>query len=111
MELVTYIDRFHYCNIKIKEKVLRKNWYKGTSGAEVAHDLSNVLSNYNRYCHLFADDEKKVLDPMYLEANNLLLSFMGENADYKAQMLNYLNLIDKELQSKKINEQGFLSIL
>lgn len=111
MELVTYIDRFHYCNIKIKETVLRKNWYKGTSGAEVAHDLSKVLSDYNRYCHLFTDDEKIILDPMYSEANKLLLSFLGENAMFKVQMLNYLNMIDKELQSKKIGEQGYLGKL
>lgn len=108
MELVAYIDQFHYFNIKIKETVLRRNWYKGTSGAEVAHELSQVLSDYNRYCHLFTDDEKIILDPMYSEVNNLFTSFMGENTDFKVQMLNYLNMIDKELQSKKIDEQGYL---
>lgn len=108
MELVTYIDRFHYCNIKIKETVLKKNWYKGTSGTEVAHELSKVLSDYNRYCHLFTDAEINILDPMYSEANKLLLSFMGENTEFKVQMLKYLNMIDKELQSKKIDEQGYL---
>ena len=62
IELVAYIDRFHYTYVKIKERTIKKTWYKGTQGAEMAHELSDVLSDYNRYRNLFTDDEKKSID-------------------------------------------------
>ena len=105
IELVAYIDRFHF---KIKERTIKKTWYKGTQGAEMAHELSDVLSGYNRYRNLFTDDEKKSVDSKYAEANKLFHSFFGENQDYIDQMLLNLNLADQDLQNKKIEVQGYL---
>lgn len=108
IELVAYIDRFHYTYVKIKERTIKKTWYKGTQGAEMAHELSDVLSDYNRYRNLFTDDEKKSVDSKYAEANKLFHSFFGENQDYIDQMLLNLNLADQDLQNKKIEVQGYL---
>ena len=108
IELVAYIDRFHYTYVKIKERTIKKTWYKGTQGAEMAHELSDVLSDYNRYRNLFTDDEKKPVDSKYAEANKLFHSFFGENQDYIDQMLLNLNLADQDLQNKKIEVQGYL---
>ena len=76
IELVAYIDRFHYTYVKIKERTIKKTWYKGTQGAEMTHELSDVLSDYNRYRNLFTDDEKKSIDSKYAEANKLFHSFL-----------------------------------
>lgn len=111
MELIAYIDRFHHCYVKVNEKVLRKNWYKGAQGADISHGLSEVLSDYNRYRNLFSDDERLVLEPRYLEVQKLYRSFFGENTEYKDKMLRNLNLIDQELQAKKVNVQGYLGKL
>ena len=108
IELIAYIDRFHYTYVKIKERTIKKTWYKGTQGAEMAHELSDVLSDYNRYRNLFTDDEKKSIDSKYAEANKLFHSFFGENQDYIDQMLLNLNLADQDLQNKKIEVQGYL---
>ena len=94
MELVSYIDDFHNCYVKVNEKVLRKNWYKGAQGADISHELSVVLSDYNRYRNLFDNDECIILDPRYSEAQKLYLSFFGENAEYKDRMIRNLNMID-----------------
>ena len=75
IELVVYIDRFHYTYVKIKERTFKKTWYKGIQGAEMAHELSDVLSDYNRYRNLFTDDEKFSIDPKFSEANKLFHSF------------------------------------
>ena len=111
MELLAYIDRFHYTYIKIKERTVKKTWYKGTQGAEMAHELSDVLSDYNRYRNLFTGDEKKSIDSKYEEANKLFHSFFGENQEYIDQMLLNLNLADQDLQNKKIKVQGYLGKL
>lgn len=111
IELVAYIDRFHYTYVKIKERTVKKTWYKGTQGAEMAHELSDVLSDYNRYRNLFTGDEKKSIDPKYAEANKLFHSFFGENQGYKDQMLSNLNFTDQDLQKKKIKVQGYLGKL
>lgn len=111
MELVAYIDRFHYTYIKIKERTVKKNWYKGTQGAELAHELSDVLSDYNRYRYLFTDDEIISIDSKCMDANRLFHSFFGENQDYIDQMLSNLNLADQDLQNKKIKVQGYLGKL
>lgn len=111
MELVSYIDNFHSCYVKVNEKVLRKNWYKGAQGADISHELSVVLSDYNRYRNLFNSDECITLDPKYSEAQKLYRSFLGENAEYKDRMIRNLNLIDQTLQSKKIEVQGNLGKL
>lgn len=111
MELVAYIDRFHYTYVKIKERTVKKTWYKGTQGAELIHELSDVLSDYNRYRNLFTSDEKISVDPKYEEANKLFHSFFGENQEYIDQMLSNLNLADQDLQNKKIIVQGYLGKL
>jgi hypothetical protein len=111
MELVAYIDSFHDCYIRVNEKLLRKNWYKGSQGADISHELSIVLSDYNRYRNLFDDDECISLDPRYSEAQRLYLSFFGENAEYKDRMIRNLYLIDQTLQTKKIEVQGYLGKL
>lgn len=111
IELVAYIDRFHYTYVKIKERTVKKTWYKGTQGAEIAHELSDVLSDYNRYRNLFTDDEKLSIDSKYAEANKLFHSFFGENKDYIDQMLLNLNLADQDLQNKKLKVQGYLGKL
>lgn len=108
IELVAYIDRFHYTYVKIKERTVKKTWYKGTQGAEMAHELSDVLSDYNRYRNLFTDNEKVSIDSKYAEANKLFHSFFGENQDYIDQMLLNLNSADQDLQNKKIEVQGYL---
>lgn len=108
IELIAYIDRFHYTYVKIKERTVKKIWYKGTPGAEIAHELSDVLSDYNRYRNLFTDDEKISIDARYEEANKLFNSFFGENQDYIDKMLLNLNLTDQFLQNKKIKIQGYL---
>ena len=111
IELVAYIDRFHYTYVKIKERTVKKTWYKGVQGAEIAHELSDVLSDYNRYRILFTDDEKISIDPKYSEANKLFHSFFGENQGYIDQMLSNLNLADQDLQNMKIKVQGYLGKL
>lgn len=111
IELVAYIDRFHYTYIKIKERTVKKTWYKGTQGAEMAHELSDVLSDYNRYRNLFTGEEKKSIDSKYAEANKLFHSFFGENQGYIDQMFSNLNLADQDLQKKKIKVQGYLGKL
>lgn len=109
IELVSYIDRFHSTYVKIKERTIKRTWYKGTQGTEMAHELSDVLIDYNKYRNLFTDDEKNSIDPKYLEANKLFHSFFGENQDYIDQMLLNLNMADQELQNMKIKVQGYLS--
>ena len=111
IELIAYIDRFHYTYVKIKERTVKKTWYKGTQGAEMAHELSGVLSDYNRYRNLFTEDEKISIDSKYVEANKLFHSFFGENQGYIDQMLSSLNLADQDLQNKKIQVQGYLGKL
>lgn len=75
IELVAYIDRFHYTYVKIEEITVNKTWYKGTQGAEMAHEFSDVLSDFNRYRNLFTGNEKLSIDLKYAEANKLFHSF------------------------------------
>ena len=111
IELVAYIDRFHYTYVKIRERTVKKNWYKGTQGVETAHELSDILSDYNRYRNLFSGDERLSIDSKCTEANKLFHSFFGENKDYIDQMLQNLNMADQALQNKKIKVQGYLGKL
>ncbi len=106
LELIAYIDQFHNAYVKTNERIPRKGWYKGTQGAELMHELSKVLSDYNRYRVLFSDEESKDIDCCFDEANKMFASFFGENDDYKDKMIKNLNEIDKGFQRKKIEIQG-----
>jgi hypothetical protein len=106
LELIAYIDQFHNTYVKTCERIPRKSWYKGTQGAELMHDLSTVLSGYNRYRVLFSKEECINYDAYFDEANKVFASFFGENDAYKDKMITNLNGIDKGFQRKKIEIQG-----
>ena len=106
LQFITFLDQFHRIYVKIYERIPRKNWYKGAQGTELMHELSLVLSDYNRYRVLFSNDECKEIDSFIGDANKYFSSFFGENDDYKDKMLTCLNTIDKSFQQKKIELEG-----